>query len=124
VTNFYYDESWSLPPGTLTIQNPEPMITPEPLEASMNTTLHHPADGRLLVADESGRVIFASDQVTVTQRYLDTHPFIHQDSVGRWHVGPDSELRARGATIASDFITFEVVTEVAGSVTLQKIEEV
>lgn len=113
-----------IPPGTLTIQNltgiPEPVITPEPLEATMN-----PADGRLLVADESGTVIFSSDQVTVTQRYLDTHPFIHRGKTdGRWYVGPDSELRARGAAIASDFIVFEVVTEVAGSVTLQKIEEV
>lgn len=118
----YHGESWSLPPRTITIQN----LTDNtyPLEVPMNTTLHHPADGRLLVADESGTVIFSSDQVTVTQRYLDTHPFIHQGTDGRWYVGPDSELRARGAAVAADYLTFEVVTSVAGSVTLQKIEEV
>lgn len=98
----------------------------------MNTQLKSQV-GRLLVDLESGRVLRSDDSVETTTRLIDVHPFMAQGySVTnlRYEVfaGPDCrravEAVSRG-TLAEelDVVRYEVVADVAGLLTLQKVVE-
>ncbi len=82
----------------------------------MRTSLIESTDGKLLVDIERGQVLRADDYVIVSERYLETHPFIRRggDVVIAGPTGDDQIL---------DQTHFEVVRDVAGFVHLQKIED-
>ena len=90
-----------------------------------HTTLDAPADGKLLVDVETGRVLRCDDEVTVTLRYLESHPFIHEHfrTLGTWLAGPDADRHVRGITNDGDFIVLEQISAVGEARTLRKVEE-
>lgn len=88
----------------------------------MNTGLTSRADGVILVDIENGRVLRCTQEVTCSQRYLDSHPFIVPvgDGTVRWLAGPDADRESRGVTNGGDFIRLEVISRVGGALTLRK----
>jgi len=85
----------------------------------------------LLVDYETGRVLRADDQATITQRVLDSHPFIEScggvDEPIVVFAGPDArravDARRRGEPTTFHRVTeYEVHGELGGLLTLQKVE--
>lgn len=85
-------------------------------------------DSKLLVDIESGRVLRADDRVYVSERNIDAHPFVARDG-GIVFAGPDAarrklaRQRGEGESFL-DAVEYEVHSEVAGLVELQKVEAV
>lgn len=86
--------------------------------------------GKLLVDLETGRVLRADDQLVLTRRMAETHPFI--ETVETWEgdvlfAGPEAGRRA-GARRRNegekhiDAIEFEIVAQVGDDLHLQKVE--
>lgn len=85
--------------------------------------------GKLLVDYENGRVLRADDEVIVSERFLDSHPFAERAHHGAvFFVGPDSRRTAlasmRGESYRSlDAVEYEVHASIAGMLTLRKKED-
>lgn len=85
--------------------------------------LHH---GKLLVDYEDGRVLRADDELIVSERVLDSHPFVETaDGRQTFSVGPDARRHAiararREGTTGLDAIEYEVHGSIAGLLTLRK----
>jgi len=79
--------------------------------------------GKLLLDDETGRVLRADDTLVVSQRYLDTHPYVASSrGSASYFIGPDAPAEVRGVSNRGDFLVFEPTQVVDGQVTLQKVE--
>lgn len=96
----------------------------------MNTSIVN-REGKLLVDIESGHVLRADDQVTCTERYLHSHPFIFHVKVHGleevYFAGPDAQRAARGRAAGEPTrflhaIEYVVLSRIAGAVTLQRVE--
>lgn len=94
----------------------------------MNTSTVN-CEGKLLVDIETGRVLRADDEITVTERYLHSHPFIYHVGLDdTYFAGPDAQRRARARAAGEgelnlNAVEYTAVTRVAGAVTLQKVED-
>jgi hypothetical protein len=88
--------------------------------------------GRLLVDLETGRVLRADDTVEITQRLIDTHPFMtsgYSVTMLRHEVfaGPDCAAAVQAIQHGQSVdpfavVRYEVVANVAGLLTVQKVE--
>lgn len=93
----------------------------------MNTATR---EGKLLVDLETGRVLRADDQVTCTEQYLNSHPFIFHIVVGEtdaYFAGPDAFRRAKARASGTGegrlrATEYEALSRVDGNVSLQKVE--
>lgn len=89
------------------------------------------ATNKLLVDEETGRVLVADDVAYVSRRYCDTHSFIRLVQGGRADTvfaGPDAGRRARARQSGEgesglDAIEFTVTRAVAGTLSLRKVED-
>lgn len=72
----------------------------------------------LLIDIESGTVLNAPPEVTVSQRYVDSHPFAF-DTGTHVVVGPDSEQVSHGAG-GQDYLLYEVLKREIGNVYLKR----
>jgi len=74
----------------------------------------------LLVDHDAGTVLNAPPETTVSDRYVDTHPFIARNST---HVfaGPDANQAASGA-VAEDVIRYEIIGNDTGSVYIRRVD--
>lgn len=92
----------------------------------MNTSLKN-REGQLLVDIENGKILRGDDRPTVSQRWLDSHPFIHRarsdEGKTQYLVGPDSELASRGITNGGDYYVYEVLVDAVAGITLQRVVE-
>lgn len=92
----------------------------------MTSTLN---EGKLLVDYETGRVLRGDDEVIVSERFLDSHPFVARVYQGGvYFVGPDCKRRAlarqRGSgEVGLYAVEYEVHATIAGMVTLRKKED-
>lgn len=92
----------------------------------MTTALN---EGKLLVDYENGRVLRADDELIVSERVLDSHPFIETaDGAKTFSVGPDARRHAVArrrseGTAGLDAVEYEVHAAIAGMLTLRKKEE-
>lgn len=77
---------------------------------------------KLLLDPETGRVLRCDDQVTISQRLLDSHPFIVGTSAV-YFAGPDAPRAARKITNGGDYVVLERVSSCGDDVVLQRIEE-
>lgn len=82
------------------------------------------ATGRsaLLVDIETGTVLNAPPETTVSERWVDTHPFIERDMTGRTGddfviAGPDAKLVAGGCG-GVDYVLYHVVRSQIGTLYL------
>ena len=87
----------------------------------MNTPCqnHEPT---LHVDPDTGVLLDAPPSPIVTERYVETHPFIHR-MLADWIIvaGPDSWKVATGNG-GEDFVVYEIVREVAGSLHLERMD--
>lgn len=72
----------------------------------------------LLIDLESGTVLNAPPEVTVSTRYIDSHPFAHATST-HVVVGPDSEKVSQGAG-GEDYILYEILRTEIGNYYLKR----
>lgn len=85
--------------------------------------------GKLLVDYENGRVLRSDDEVIVSERFLDSHPFVARVyQGGTFFVGPDCKRRALARQRQSgerglDAVEYEVHAAIAGMLTLRKKED-
>ncbi len=87
----------------------------------MNTDTVNRGYGKFLVDIEVGTVLRADDEVEISRRWLDSHPFVIPVGDGRRVLaGPDAELQAKTISNAGDFVTYDIAREVAGAVTLRR----
>lgn len=99
----------------------------------MTTAIEDPlhVEGKLLVDEESGRVLRADDFLVVSRRYCETHSFIRIVDGPRMDTlfaGPEAGRRARARRSAEgeaglDAIEFAVLREIGGTLHLQKVED-
>jgi hypothetical protein len=84
----------------------------------MNTPCrnHEPT---LLVDPGCGVLLDAPPSPIVTERYVETHPYVHR-MLDYVIAGPDSPKVFAGNG-GEDFITYEVVREVAGALHLERL---
>ena len=78
------------------------------------------ARNALIVDIEHGTVLNAPSEATVTERYIDSHPFVHR-SATHVYVGPESEQAAQslGAS-GADSVLYEIVGREIGNVYLKR----
>lgn len=71
--------------------------------------LHSSAVARdiLLIDIEEGTLLQVPPEVTVSARYVDSHPFISRDSKNVY-VGPDAQRAGKGGT---DYLTYEILRD-------------
>lgn len=99
----------------------------------MTTAIEDPvhAVGKLLVDEETGRVLRADDQLVVSRRYCETHSFIRivdGPRIDTIFAGPDAGRRARARRSNEgeeglDAVEFSLLREIGGTLHLQKVED-
>lgn len=72
----------------------------------------------LLIDLETGTILQSPPEPSVSERYVDSHPFIERT---RTHVivGPDAQRVASGSG-GEDYVLYEIVDQVAGSFRLRR----
>jgi len=91
------------------------------------------AEGKLLVDYENGRVLRADDEVIVSERFLDSHPFAARPLEGCTQgdtvfVGPDAKRRALARQSGNgenglDAVEYEISVRIAEMLTMRKKED-
>ena len=76
-----------------------------------------PGRNKLLVDIEHGTVLSSPTEDTVSERWVDSHPFIRRDPK-RIYAGPEAAIHAVGGT---DFVTYEIIDKFVGQLYLRRV---